>query len=198
MRQSFFSYGAFAEGQVHYSKFSRLIVSKKKAFIKADAYRLRCGYPIIHVNEMGSLIEGALYELEIPSSFWSVFDELLGVDSSRTDKCFFTRQQVPVLIDNYSKIEAQVYSINPKKLAQAYRKIENGNWNADMLQKPPLIGLLEGRHKEYIFKLSKTKGRDIVPIKLDLYRELMSLELIVDKGRRLALTPLGKEASLFI
>lgn len=198
MRQCFFSYGAFAEGQVHFSKFSQLIVSQKKAFVKADVYRLRCGYPIVHVNELGGLIEGTLYELEAPESFWSIFDELLGVDSSRTDKCFFHRQLVPVMVDNFSKIDANVYSINPKKLAQAYKKIENGNWSFDMAQKPPIVDSLEGRHKEYIFKLSKTKGRDIVPIKLDLYRELMSLELIVDKGRRLALTPLGKEASFFI
>ena len=35
---------------------------------------------------------------------------------------------------------------------------------------------------------------DIIPIDdLTLYRELMKLELIVDKGRRLALSSLGKE-----
>ena len=67
-----------------------------------------------------------------------------------------------------------------------------------MVKQPPIVNLLQDRHKDYIVRLSKTKGRDILPIKLDLYRELLSMELIVDKGRRLALTPLGKEASLFI
>lgn len=54
------------------------------------------------------------------------------------------------------------------------------------------------RHLDYIKKLSNAKGRELVPYKLDVYRALMSMELIKDKGRRPALTSLGQEISLFL
>lgn len=51
---------------------------------------------------------------------------------------------------------------------------------------------LTEKQRSYVVKLGKCSGRDIVPIDLNLYRELLKLELVVDKGRRLALTPLGQ------
>ena len=68
----------------------------------------------------------------------------------------------------------------------------------EVSEKPPVTAHLQPRHVDYIKTLAGTRGRDIVPIKMDLYRELLNFELIVDKGRRLALTPLGKEAALFL
>jgi hypothetical protein len=52
---------------------------------------------------------------------------------------------------------------------------------------------LSSRQANYVKKLGQISGRDILPIDLDLYRELMKLGLIIDKGRRLALTELGKK-----
>ena len=52
---------------------------------------------------------------------------------------------------------------------------------------------LSEQQKNYIIKLGGSRGRDVVPINLGLYRELMQLDLIVDKGRRLALTKRGKD-----
>ena len=61
-------------------------------------------------------------------------------------------------------------------------------------ENPPLPQTLSDRQRSYVLKLGAVKGRDIIPIQdLTLYRELMKLELIVDKGRRLALSSLGKE-----
>ena len=56
-----------------------------------------------------------------------------------------------------------------------------------------IVSTLTQRQIAYIKKLGGTTGRDIVPIDLDLYRQLMKMELIVDKGRRLALSKRGKE-----
>lgn len=50
----------------------------------------------------------------------------------------------------------------------------------------------------YLRKLSSATGRQVVPINLRLYRELLNLELIVDKGRRLALSKLGHEVIRFL
>ncbi len=52
---------------------------------------------------------------------------------------------------------------------------------------------LTEKQRLYIQKLGTTTGRKIVPIDLTLYRELMKLNLIEDKGRRVALTKLGTE-----
>jgi hypothetical protein len=52
---------------------------------------------------------------------------------------------------------------------------------------------LTEKQATYIQRLGRSSGREIVPIDLTLYRELMNLELIVDKGRRLALSKLGQE-----
>lgn len=52
---------------------------------------------------------------------------------------------------------------------------------------------LTEKQKDYILRLGRVSGREIIPIDLPLYRELMNLEIIVDKGRRLALSKLGHE-----
>lgn len=58
-----------------------------------------------------------------------------------------------------------------------------------------LMHELTPRQTTYVKRLSQVTGREIVPIDLDLYRELLKLGLIVDKGRRLALSKLGKEVA---
>ncbi len=198
MRQNFFTYGAFSQGKVHYPKYSQLIQNSEKASVRGEVYRLRSGYPLIELNPEGLRIQGSLCELTVTESFWSILDELLGFDSMRPEKSLFLRQTVQVEREDGTLIEAQIYGLNPKKVTSTDKKITNGDWHQDLLDRPPLVEQLADRHREYIFKLSKCKGRDIVPIKLDMYRELMSLEMIVDKGRRLALTSLGLETSLFL
>ena len=198
MRVHFFSYGAFDQDQVHYSKLANFIVSKQSAFIKSEMYLLRSGYPVLVESEEKNLIEGICLELEIPENYWSILDQLIGYDPQKPEKSFFHRYSVPVMIDNFSHLEAFTYGLNPKKLTSAHKKITDNNWKKSLQTCPPMANQLQERQKIYIQKLSKSKGRDIVPIKMDLYRELMNLEMIVDKGRRLALTPLGKETALFL
>lgn len=198
MGQCFFAYGSFEENQIHYNKISQFVSHRKRAFLKGEIYRLTCGYPMMDVQNGDHLIEGSLFELETTETFWSVLDGLLGVDLSHQEKCLFQRVEAEIMTDNYSKVSAQVYCLNPKKITKKMVKIADGDWKKNMEEAPSVVEQLQERHKDYIVRLSKTKGRDIVPIKLDLYRELLSMEMIVDKGRRLALTPLGKEASLFV
>lgn len=56
-----------------------------------------------------------------------------------------------------------------------------------------ILDLLTEKQIAYIKKLGQTKGRNSVPIDLNLYRDLVKLQLVVDKGRRLALSKLGSE-----
>ena len=197
MSQYFFAYGSFDKDEVHYSKIANFILSERKAFVKAQVFRLSCGYPMIDLSQKSSLVSGSLVELDVPETYWSILDGLLGVDMSRPDKNLFHRVNEEVLVENYSKVPCQLYCLNNDRVVHA-QAIADGNWQKDMQKAPPLTKHLGDRHRDYLVKLSQTKGRDIVPIKMDLYRELLSMELIVDKGRRVALTKLGKEVSLFL
>lgn len=198
MHHNFFAYGSFSVGQAHFHIISQLIVSQTPGLARGEFYRMRCGYPAMLADEGAPPAEGTLYELEAPGSFWPIFDELLGVDASKPERGFFIRQNVKVSLGNFTQKEAWSYCLNPKKLHQVKGKILQGDWKKDLRSHPPITEKLLPRQRDYILKLHSSKSRDIVPIKLDLYRELLNLELIVDKGRRLALTPLGKETALFI
>ena len=90
--------------------------------------------------------------------------------------------------------DAQIYFFNPKKLSAKAVRIAGGIWQDSLAENPPLTEQLTEKQKSYVLKLGSIRGREILPINdLPLYRELMKLELIVDKGRRLALSSLGKE-----
>lgn len=69
---------------------------------------------------------------------------------------------------------------------------------SSLINSHPVAMTLTENQKRYILKLGASSGRDIVPIKLELYRELMNKGLVVDKGRRLALTALGKEVYRYL
>jgi gamma-glutamylcyclotransferase (GGCT)/AIG2-like uncharacterized protein YtfP len=194
MRQSLFAYGSFSENQVHYSKFSQMIVNSEPSSVYGQVYRLRCGYPILSV-EGSDQVPGHLFELEVPESFWSVMDQLLGVSGEQ--ESLWIRQTVSVDCAN-DGVLAQAYVLNPEMQSQVLRPIPQGRWSEDMTQAPPLTQHLETRHLDYLKKLSQARGRELVPYKLDVYRTLMSLELIKDKGRRPALTRLGQEISQFL
>lgn len=103
-----------------------------------------------------------------------------------------------VLIDS-SVQQAQTYCLNSDKKISGLQRIVDEKLSIPLPGvSNDLIGKLTERQKTYIQKLAQARGREIVPVDMALYRELMSLELIVDKGRRLALTKLGTEISLFL
>lgn len=195
MGQNFFAYGSFDEKQVHYPKISQLILAKQEAWTTGEVYRLRCGYPALESLESGALVDGSLLQLSVPETYWTVLDALLGVDQAHS---LFSRERILVRTSGGESVEATTYLLNPLKRDQVLRPIANGQWQQDLQSFPPLVRSLEPQHLDYIRKLSSAKGRELVPYKLDVYRTLMSLEIIKDKGRRPALTSLGQEIGLFI
>ncbi|MGE5085147.1 MAG: gamma-glutamylcyclotransferase, partial [Bacillota bacterium] len=58
----FFVYGSLSEGMVHFSKIQNFLESLHFARIKATAYRLKVGYPVL-VKAGGDLVPGQLVEL---------------------------------------------------------------------------------------------------------------------------------------
>lgn len=193
MRQFLFLYGSCDVGQVHFLKISAFIKNMKPAFIRGTVYELSCGYPILSL-EGENLVEGKLAEIDGSDTFWAVLDELFRYSPQSPKKGLFARCSHEVYVDNFTKISSEMYIANPAKALKDVKIISEGRWSSPGQN----VEDLTERQKTYIRKLSLAKGRDIVPIELDLYRELLSKQLIVDKGRRLALTRLGQEISYFL
>ena len=194
----FFVIGSWTEGMFHFQKLKPFIVSYEPATLRAQAYRLPVGFPVLVAQNNGNndsdQIMGQLIELKYDETLLALMDSLHGVHLSDPTKGLHQRLSVKIVKKSGDQDEAQVYFFNPKKLNAKAIRIIGGVWQQSLALNPPLTEQLTEKQKTYVLKLGAIKGRDIVPINdLALYRELMKLELIVDKGRRLALSSLGKE-----
>jgi gamma-glutamylcyclotransferase (GGCT)/AIG2-like uncharacterized protein YtfP len=194
----FFVIGSWTEGMLHFQKLRPFIVSYEQATIEAKAYRLPVGFPVLvaqnNGDEIADQIVGQLVELQYNETLLALMDSLHGIHALDPSKGLHQRHTAKIVKQSGDKDEAQVYFFNPKKLTSKATRISGGVWQESLALNPPLTETLTEKQKTYVLKLGSAKGRDIVPINdLPLYRELMKLELIVDKGRRLALSSLGKE-----
>ncbi len=194
----FFVIGSWSEGMFHFQKLKPFIVSYEAAVISAQVYRLPVGFPVLVAQNEGSsdcdLISGHLLELQYDETLLALMDTFHGVNLKAPEKGLHQRTTAQVTKNTGEFELAQVYFFNPKKLSNQATRIVGGVWKSSLEQNPPLTDQLTEKQKTYVLKLGSVKGREIVPINdLSLYRELMKLDLIVDKGRRLALSSLGKE-----
>lgn len=193
----FFFVGSMMKGMVHYSRIESFVETVENASIKAKAYRLKVGFPVV-VQDGMDLISGQLVELRTTDLLMHLLDEFHGVNLQQPEKSLHERVEVQVLTDAGHALSAWVYFANPKKIPANATLIEGGDWLGALQKNPSLVSLLSERQSTYIQKLGRATGREIVPIDLPLYRELMNLELIVDKGRRLALSKLGQEVYRYL
>lgn len=198
----FFVIGSWTEGMLHFQKLRPFIVSYEQATLSALAYRLPVGFPVLVAENSGTAadqIVGQLVELQYNETLLALMDSLHGVHVADPIKGLHQRASVKISKQSGDSIDAQVYFFNPKKLTSKAVRIAGGVWQESLATNPPLTDQLTEKQKTYVLKLGSAKGRDIVPINdLSLYRELMKLELIVDKGRRLALSALGKEVFSYL
>lgn len=189
----FFVYGSFCEGMVHFSKIQNFVETSMFARVKASAYRLKSGFPAI-VKGGCDLVPGQLVTIKGTEILLSLMDEFFGFNSLNPDDSLYSRQKVEVYPEGMSdSVSAWIYFLNPLKLPVNASLIPGGDWIRSIEEQPTLISKLTEKQRNYIQRLGRSTGREIVPIDLTLYRELMNLELIVDKGRRLALSSLGQE-----
>lgn len=189
--ETLFVCGSLCQGMVHWEKISNFVVDVKEAEACGSIFRLPVGYPVLS-DEGNQKIPGQLLRIEGPELLLRILDEFHGHSPSHPEKSLFFKKTIQVTLDG-NQLEARAYCINPAKLPRDAKLLDSGDWLSDLKQQPPLPECLTERQMTYIRRLGASTGRDIVPIDLQLYRELMKLELIVDKGRRLALTKLGKE-----
>lgn len=192
MTTRFFVYGSMSEGMVHWSKISEMIESSCPATLQASAYRLKVGFPAL-VDEGQHLIRGQLVELRSSEILLSLLDEFHGFNRFDADRSLFHRKEVSVQTAE-GAVSAFAYFLNPRRIPAGAKLIEDGDWQRSLAEEPPLTQQLTERQRHYLQKLGAATGREIIPINdMSLYRELMNLDLIVDKGRRLALSKFGQE-----
>lgn len=193
----FFVYGSLSEGMVHFSKIQNFIERSAPAQIRASAYRLKVGFPAL-LNAGADVVSGQLVELRSSDFLIGLLDEFFGCNPMDPIKSLYHRQEVLVTSSDGNVEKAWAYFLNPQKLPADAAPIQGGDWEKSLEEQPTLPQKLTEKQKCYISKLGNSSGRDIVPIDLQLYRELMNLELIVDKGRRLALSKLGHEVYRYL
>jgi gamma-glutamylcyclotransferase (GGCT)/AIG2-like uncharacterized protein YtfP len=196
----FFAYGSMSEGLVHFHKIRDFIIQSCAASMQGTAYRLKVGYPVV-LQEGTHQIRGELLTLKVTDLLVSLLDEFHGFQATDEEKSLYHRRETQVSaqgLDQNTLEAAWVYFLNPKKLPKDASLISDGDWRASLLARPPLTEKLTDRQRQYILRLGNSTGREIVPIDLSLYRELMNLEMIVDKGRRLALSKTGHEVFRYL
>jgi gamma-glutamylcyclotransferase (GGCT)/AIG2-like uncharacterized protein YtfP len=193
----FFVYGSMSEGLVHFNKIEKLITHSVSAQVLGTAYRLKVGFPVI-LNQGQDSISGQLVTVKSSELLMNLLDEFHGVNHLEPAKSLYYRLEKTVRLEDGSEAQAWVYVLSPAKLPATASKIDGGNWRASLETQPVLTGKLSERQRNYVLRLGASVGREIVPIDLPLYRELMNLELIVDKGRRLALSKLGHEVYRYL
>ncbi len=190
-QQCLFVYGSMAEGMVHFEKVKNFIKSIRTATAYGTIYRLKVGYPVMVLTGQ-DLIQGNLLELNTSDILWHLLDEFYGCNRQDPCKSFYRRESAEVLVDG-EITPASLYVTSIEKIPANAQLIPGGDWQEALRSLPPLCDRLTDKQKNYVLKLGASSSREIVPIDMTLYRELMSLELIVDKGRRLALSQFGQE-----
>lgn len=198
MTTRFFVYGSMTEGLVHWSKISQYVQSSMPARVRASAWRLPVGYPVLLRGGVDKIV-GTLLELKASDILLSLLDEFHGFSPFDAGKSLHVREEEVIYTESGEETRAWVYFLNPRKLPTTAKLIPEGDWVGDLKQAPALTEKLTERQRTYLLKLAAVTGREVVPINdMSLYRELMGLELIVDKGRRLALSGLGREVVRYL
>jgi gamma-glutamylcyclotransferase (GGCT)/AIG2-like uncharacterized protein YtfP len=193
---SIFICSAMFEGNSFLSRLQNLIVSSESGTIQASVYRSKVGFPVL-CKAVKDSIRGTVLRLASSEMAIHIMDELMGFSVQNPSQSLTVRESIAVTTGSGTE-EAFAYFLNPGKINNDVKYIENGDWEKVLTEKPPIPNKLNERQRNYIQKLGKSSGRDIVPIDLALYRELMNLELVIDKGRRIALTKLGQEVYRYL
>lgn len=194
--QSLFVLGSFAAGNVHHGKVAPYAKEILPAVAPGSVYKLEVGYPV-YCHAGDQQVAGHLIELVDSTIVIPLLDQFHGYNLQRPEKSLFLRVPLQVKVGE-SVIETETYSINPKSLPKTAKLLPNGDWQSLLATEEPMTKSLTDTQKAYIKRLGASTGREIVPINLQLYRELMNKGLVVDKGRRLSLTSLGKEVYRFL
>lgn len=193
-----FVYGSFSEGMVHFDKISNYILETFPAQVRGTAFHLEVGYPVL-VDNGNDTVFGSVVRLKDADLLFKILDEFHGHSLTEPSKSLYLRSTlVANKVPSMEEVKVFGYTLNPTKLPRGATRITDGNWLRAMSEQPSILNTLTERHKGYIKKLAESDRRETIVYPLDVCRDLERMQIIVDKGRRFALTNLGKEVSRFI
>lgn len=181
---SLFLYGPWAVGGAQYSLLKEYICSIQPAYILGQALCTEVGYPVL-VLDGSDRIPGEKAMLRGPEILTRILDSMSNPFERVSQDVFDEAGQ--------SLGQTQVYAVPKERRLPTWTVMTGGDWRVHMQNEKPLPERLTERQKDYLKRLGASSGRDIVPINLDLYQQLVKLGVVVDKGRRLALSSLGRE-----
>ncbi|MCC6277819.1 MAG: gamma-glutamylcyclotransferase [Oligoflexia bacterium] len=194
---SLFVYGSLMKGMVHHGKLASQVKDVKPASCPGLLYRLPVGYPAMIEGE--GTVKGELLTINNFKEVFAILDEFEGFSPTNPEKSLYVRAEKQIAVDGGKKpVNGFVYVLNRNKLPKEATLIESGDYKQSLAAQVPFVAQLTESQKKYILKLGASSGRDIVPINLDIYRDLLNKGLIVDKGRRLALTSLGSDCFRYL
>lgn len=192
-----FIYGSFSEGMVHFNKVANYIIEKKEASVRAAVYQLEVGFPVL-LNQEASLVPGIVAKMQDADMLFKLLDEFHGISAADPARSLYWRVLLKANDSVGAEYEVNAYVLNPDKLPRSAVAVVDGNWERAMQECPSVVSTLTERHKGYIKKLAESNRRDTIVYPLDVCRDLERMQIIVDKGRRFALTNLGKEIIRYI
>lgn len=193
----FFVYGSLVEGLVHFQKIKDFVIATSPATVQGTAYRLKVGFPVV-VAEGRDQIPGQIVTLKASDILNHFLDEFHGFDQQDEGQSLYFRRLTLAQKEDGSEETVWIYFLNPERIPSNAALILGGDWQTTLAAHPPLTTKLTERQRNYILRLGSSTGREIIPIDLSLYRELMNLEMVIDKGRRLALSKTGHEVFRYL
>lgn len=195
--QHLFLYGSWFPGHVHFPLIENHVLHYRPATVEGSVYRARIGFPLF-VNEGRDRVPGAVVQVSAPETLFLLLDEFHGVNKLNPLESFFERVTLSARDESGDSSPVLVYAMPKHRLSAAFPRIPGGDWPRDLQVRPDLVSQLSERHRLYLQRLGASNGRENVPQDLSLYRELLKLELIVDRGRRVGLSKLGQEVVRYL
>ena len=179
----------------HHKLIEDAVLTTQEARARGSAYRLEVGYPV-YCSEGEEVVHGEVVELKNLDVIWPLLDQFFMYKESKAEKCVYLREIVKVQTAQ-GEMDVYTYGLNPLKKPKSAQEILNARWRDDFAAITPLTEELTLEEATYIKKLGQCTGREIVPY-TPLTRILEKRGFVIDKGRRPALTKLGKELFQFL
>lgn len=202
-QQTIFVYGSFTHGFIHNAKIEQYVSERQPASVMGHAYFLDVGYPAVLApmakpELKPAAIHGELLLVKAPELVHKILDDFHGVHNAQPEKGLHFKHVIQAAVAGGGVASASAYFLNPAKLPRNAQYIGDGDWRQAFDSADRVQDQLTPEQIHYMRKLASIKGRQSHPYDLKTARELMKLEIVVDKGRRLALTRLGKDVLRYL
>ncbi len=192
--QKYFLYGFLNEDSL--KAMGLTLRSRASAKIRGTLFCLPAGFPV-YVADGDEAIQGMAVEFEQTSEAMQVLDRFHHFFAETPNRSYYIRS-IAEVSGEFGADVAHVYGLALNKVPKGARRIPQGDWPRHRLENPALLEALSLDEQTLLRKIGARRSAGRTPVPLSIYRHFAALGLIVDNGRRLALTPLGREVYRFL